>query len=106
MKCKACEYFDAETRQSMLNLFSLEEVIFHATTLLSMIKFHNQQLGLLALTDPNRPHLMRMFDITTATLGKFIVSIPKKELEMLEKQFEIKLNIQHEKCPHEVTRDM
>ena len=104
LKCLECEKFDRETSEKMRELFSREEMLISASSIVSFLVTLTNQLKKIDRNDLKRFHFQAQIDVASRTIGKFVVSLEPKDREnfvkIIEQQSGVKLAINHETCPH------
>lgn len=114
MKCQKCQKFDDETKKRVLECFGPDEVASIAANFIhqnhsarTALKFINPNNG----TPQNlkaRIHYDRQIEFTGHIIGKCLVALEPEAMAELIKAFNkmnIKINIQHESCPHPNVED-
>lgn len=103
-RCPKCDEFDLETRKRMVEMFGPEEIQLMAMLVSTVLKDRTDLYGRMKADDLKRLQVRRDLDMFGRTLGKLLVGIDPKQLSVVKasiaKRFGIRLDIQHEGCPH------
>lgn len=103
--CEQCTEFDCKTRELMEAVLSQDERNLITLLLATAVRTGRDAMSHPKTTAKEKLAFSWQIDFAAAVLGKVIMSFPQATRDELEsrilKDFQIKLNLRHEECPHQ-----